>query len=156
MLARLFRAHTDSPLSCEPLAEDFFQKANLDPLEGWAGLLAVWDKVQYPDGQNVFTVSVARAKARSMHFYPSPGIRLAAIATAAYHLSVAANGEPFMFPVKCVAEAFDIPVSTAIYAVTALVKAKVLANVDPNFSYAEGKAKTFRFVAVSLDEETGN
>jgi hypothetical protein len=151
-LARVLRAAGDDPVPFEDAAAGFFARVGLDPAGGWAGVVSAWDTVRTPAGCEPWAEAVAAARARPRAFRPDVGRLLAPYATAAWHLSLFHRGRPFPFPVKNVAEAFGLSVATAARTVNALVAVRVLAVVDPTYSYTDRKARTFRFVAAPVAE----
>lgn len=151
-LARVLRSFPDQGSGeFEELACAFFRALGRDPSEGWFSFLHCWRLVRCPAGQDSWDVAVEAARARPLAMSPDPGIRLAPLASVAAYLAIATPGEPFVFPVPRIVVSFGWPRSTAGRAVAALVAVGVIAWADPTWSYAEGRARTARFIATLND-----
>lgn len=155
-LARVLQNHDKDLMSFESIALGFFTEIGMDQFEGWAVLSTVWDKIRSPEGVGMWDDAVARGKARPRAFRPNPGLPFLPLATTAWHLSQAMDGKPILLPVKRVATAFDCSPQTASRAITALIRAKVIAVVDGDWSYTDKKARTFRFTATPCSGSHSN
>lgn len=145
-LARVLRAFGDCPAPLEQVGVVFFQTLGMDPFAGWATVEAVWGKVECPAEECPWDSAVAAALTNPHLFDPAAGM-FSAVATCAWHLSIRAGGGSFTFPVQNVAVSFKFSVPTASRVIANLVSRRVLRCVDESWSYTEGKAKLFTFLA---------
>jgi hypothetical protein len=114
----------------------------------YLGVVGLWDKVKYPEGQDPLTAAARQADKCPLHFgKAAPTALYDRLGSVAYHLSRLVEGQPFVFPQKQLAELLGTSQITVSRVLQLLVKFGVLAVEDGEWSYAKKKAKTYRFAA---------
>jgi hypothetical protein len=123
----------------------FCEATNREFEEFWYDFLDCWPKVRLAEGDDVFAWAARCAKERPYTPTPCLGLRYAAVASIAWHLSQYAGQKPFWLPRERLAELLGISASQVSKIVKLLVAEGVVRCVSDAYSYTEHKAKEYAF-----------
>jgi putative DNA primase/helicase len=144
-LARSVRAFSEScPTSHREVVETFCARSGHDLEELWYAFLDSWDRVKNP--QNVLTWAGEKAKAEPYALKKTLGDKYSLVASIAWHLSNRGGASDFWLPGERLAPLVGVSAQTVYRIVDLLIQQGVIKCVDENYSYANGKAKTYRFL----------
>ncbi len=146
-LARVLKPFpVESPVEFEDIAIKFFKDLGLDADDCWTRFILCWEIVRVPAGEDSWDSAVKAAKDRPLSISPNPGKQLAPLASVPAYLDAARPGEPFVFPLARIMKSFELKKMAASRAVEVLASLRIIKVVNPQWSYTNGIARTFRFI----------
>ncbi len=150
---RLRRLADDRPEQFEKAVGEFCTRTGQDFDELWYAYLACWDKVKVCEGEDVFAWAAQMAERQPLQFDPALRPLYNRVGSVAWHLAGLTYPRPFWLPRERLAPLLGVSAQTACNVIGLLVKNGVLACVDPDYSFTQGKAKEYAFTGTPLGEQ---
>ena len=146
--------HLNSPkvkkvikIFCTKMAENYGQHVDFtDTNERWFEFVDAWDKIICAEGENILTMAFEQAKDGELYFEPERGEDFSLLGSVAYYLQVIQQEDPIFLPVGPLAEFMHRSKMHISRVIGMLVRYEIIADVDPDYSFKNHKAKTYRFV----------
>lgn len=123
--------------------EDYSIKIGNRFLDVWSEVERFWSMIRFPDsGRDGFEWAAEEAEANPIPM-PSkpPASEYAIIGSIAWHLACGNPDEPFLLPVKRIAQLCDCNRKTASNIIKWLKRVKVIVCVDESYHYGNGKGR---------------
>lgn len=117
----------------------------------YAAFVADWTSVRFPEGQGPLEAAARRAHAAPVHVAQQLSRAFVRLISTAAHLQDYAGDKPIFLPTPLMAEVLGVTAQYAGQLLQLAVRYGYLEPVDPTWSRAERRARTYRYVGPKPD-----